>query len=96
MPTAVATQWLAPLPASASGELRCLFAPSHHPDPEARRGEEGLASAPANPEPLLPWTEWGATNPPQPTNHAAGSRRLGTEPGSFIYTVRGTSKFLRD
>lgn len=35
---------------------------------------------------------------PQPPNrkHTAGSQQLGTEPGSFIYTVKVTSRFLRD
>lgn len=33
---------------------------------------------------------------PANRKHRAGSQQLGTEPGSFIYTVKVTSRFLRD
>lgn len=68
-------------------------------DPTPRLGGAGGPdSAPANPELNAPLDKAGDPPPssPQPTNHTAGSQRLGTEPGSFIYTVRVTSKFLRD
>lgn len=74
-------------PPSLRTALRCLPAPSYRPDPEARRGQKGPDSAPCQPRATAPMDGAG-----EPTDHTAGSQRLGTEPGSFIYTSKSNKQ----
>lgn len=77
-----------PLHLSLLTTLRCLLPPFYTPDPVAWRGQKGPGPAPATDG---GWPR-GLCTRQKPDSQLWW---LDIEPGSFIYTVKVTSKFLR-